>query len=247
MPVKLDSVVRLLNRELSIRKVLDYSRNGLQVRASSKVTRIALAADASMDAFRQAKKRGCDLIIVHHGLFWKGQRDLTGMTKRRVAFLKKGRLSLYAAHLPLDKSIRYGHNAHILRLLGARRRGVFCRVGYIGYLSNARGLDSVARSLNRELGTRCEVWRFGGRKIRSLAVVSGSGGSCMESAIKRHVDLMVTGEVAYKNYYIAKEAGLNVIMAGHYKTETSGVKAIGDLLRKKMDLETIFLDLPTGI
>ncbi len=244
---KLNAVVRLLNKEVKIKSIEDNSRNGLQVRASKSIGKVGLATDACMDSFKAAKRLGCDLLIVHHGIFWKGEKDTMGMNKKRVRFLKKNGISLYAAHLPLDKSRKYGHNTYLFSMLGAKPVAQFGGVGYLGYLSRPRSLDAITKEINLNLGTKCRVWGFGKKKIRRIAAVSGAGSSDIPEAIKKNADLFITGEAFSWMYYTAKECKFNVILAGHYKTETSGVKALGRLLEKKFGLKTVFIDLPTGL
>jgi len=247
MPEKLNTIVRLLNKELKIHDINDYSKNGLQVRASNTINKVGLATDASMETFKVAKALGCDLVIVHHGMFWKGVKDSFGINKRRVSFLKRNHISVYAAHLPLDKSKKYGHNAYLLEILGVKPKIKFSTVGYIGYLNNPKALSVIAANLQRKLGAKCKVWNFGKNKVKKIAALSGSGRSGIPDVLKKKVDLLITGELSYADYYTAKEKRLNVILAGHYKTETSGVKAVGELLRQKYGIKTVFIDLPTGL
>ena len=101
--------------------------------------------------------------------------------------------------------------------------------------------------LERKLGTKCRVWNFGKNKVKRLAIVSGAGSSDIIEAIRKKADLIVTGEVQSWSYHNAKEGKINVILAGHYKTETSGVKAIGKLLEEKFGVKTVFIDVPTGM
>jgi dinuclear metal center YbgI/SA1388 family protein len=247
MAVKLGSIVNSLNKELKAKEIDDQSKNGLQVRASNNIHKVGLATDACMDSFKAAKRLGCDLLIVHHGIIWKGQKDTANITRRRIKFLKENKISLYAAHLPLDKSKKYGHNAYIFKLLNAKPKRTFGSVGYLGDLDKPRSISAISKEIERKLKTHCDVWKFGKDKIRRIAVVSGAGSSFIQDAIKQKVDLFITGETFSWTYYDAKEGKLNVITAGHYKTETSGVVAIGGLLKEKFGLETIFIDLPTGL
>src|SRR5271157_1617537 len=145
MPVRLNSIVRFLNTELKIRSIQDQSRNGLQVRASSAVSKVGLATDASRDTFKMAKSMHCDLLIVHHGILWKGQKDTAGLVKKRKDFLKKAHISLYAAHLPLDKSKKYGHNTYLFKVVGAIPRESFGGVGYLGYLGKMESIGTIAK------------------------------------------------------------------------------------------------------
>lgn len=245
--IKLNSITRLLNKELKISAIKDQSRNGLQVRASTNITKIGLAVDASIDSFREAKRMGCDLLIVHHGLMWEGQKDTANLIKKRTEFLKSNNLSLYAAHLPLDKNIEHGHNSYILKLLHANRIISFGNVGYIGYLKNPKTVKTLINEIERGLNTKCVLWRFGKEKVKKVAVVSGAGSSFILEAIKNKVDLFVTGEVFSWEYNNAKEGKLNVAIAGHYKTETSGVISLGELLKNKFGLKTVFIDMPNGL
>ncbi len=247
MAVKLNSVVRLLNSKLKIREMDDRSRNGLQVRASNDVKKIGLATDACIDTFKKAKVLGCDLVVVHHGIFWKGQPDAAGLVRNRVSFLRKNHISLYAAHLPLDKNMAYGHNAYLLGLFGVKPKGTFGSVGYFGYLDAPMDVNQMVKIAERKLRTKCRVWKFGKNRISKIAAVSGSGSSFILEAIKKDIDMFITGEAPSWSYYDAKEGRLNVMLAGHYRTETSGVKKLGKLLEQEFSLKTVFIDLPTGL
>jgi len=245
--MKLNSIVNFLNRELKVKSIKDRSKNGLQVRASQNINKVGLATDACMDVFRKAKRSKCDLVIVHHGLFWKKQKDVSHITKNRVNFLKKNKISLYAVHLPLDKNIKYGNNTEILRMLSIKPKEIFGGVGYLGYLNKPRNLNSIIKELNKKLSTRCKVLRFGKKNVKKIAVVSGYGAPDVLEAIKKKVDLFITGETSHSYYDEAEEGKINVIFGGHYKTETVGVKALGKLIEKKFNLKTIFIDSPTGL
>ena len=245
---KLNSIVRFLNKELKIIKIRDNSKNGLQVRASENINKVGLATDACMDVFKKAKKLGCDLVIVHHGLFWKKQRDVAGLIKRKVKFLKKNKISLYAVHLPLDKNKKYGNNIILFKLLNANPKRLFLGVGYFGYFKKSRNLNSITKELEKKIKTKCVVWKFGKKKIKKVAIVSGyGGGQDIPEAVKKGADVFITGEVSHGSYHRAKEGKINVIAAGHYKTETIGVKALGDLLKQKFNLKTVFIYSPTGM
>jgi dinuclear metal center YbgI/SA1388 family protein len=244
---KLNSIVKFLNRELKIKSIKDESINGLQVRASDKIERVGLSVDACMDVFEKAKKLKCELIIVHHGLFWKGVKGAEILTKPKVNFLKKNKVSLYAVHLPLDKHFKYGNNVMLFKMLNIKPKEIFYEVGYLGYLKRVRNINSIAKELESKLYARCKVWRLGKTKIKRIAIVSGSGGRSISEAVKKKVDLLITGEISHGSYRLAKDARLSMITAGHYKTETVGVKALRSLLEKKFKLKTVFIDNPTGM
>jgi dinuclear metal center YbgI/SA1388 family protein len=250
--MRLNTIVRFLNKELKVRSIPDASRNGLQVRASSEVKMIGFAVDACMETFEKAVARKCDLLVVHHGLFWKGQGDESGQRKKRTAFLKRKRLSLYAAHLPLDRHEQHGNNAKLSEMIGLTHRKRFGKykgnyIGYKGKLRKSTTRDALVRSLNRKLKTKCAVIPFGPGRIRTIGVVSGGGVSLRQQAVKEKLDCFVTGDSGHDFYHVAKEGRLNVVMAGHYATETLGVKALMLLLKEKFNIQTAFIDTPTGM
>jgi dinuclear metal center YbgI/SA1388 family protein len=245
--VKLNTIVKFLNNELKIKSIKDESFNGLQVRASNEIERVGLSVDACMDVFEKAKKLRCDLIIIHHGIFWKKYKEYINLIKKKVSFLKKNKISIYAAHLPLDKHFKYGNNSNLFRMLNIEPKELFGGVGYLGYFKKSRNIDSIVKELENKLKTKCKVWKFGKTNIKRIAIVSGYGVSEISEAIKKKVDLLVVGEASHGSYLRAKDGKLSMIIAGHYKTETVGVKALGLLLEKKFNVKTAFIDNPTGM
>jgi dinuclear metal center YbgI/SA1388 family protein len=244
---RLNSIVRFLNKELQVRKIKDFSKNGLQVRASNEISKVGLSVDAWMDVFKKAKKLKCDLLIAHHGMLWKKPKELAHTIKKKTVYLKKNKISLYGVHLPLDKHKKYGNSVLLFKLLNAKPKELFGEVGYLGYFEKPRSIDSIAEELDRKLKTRCMVWRFGKSNIKKIAIVSGGGKDYLPEAIRKNVDLFITGEVSHGTFRIASDSKISVIAAGHYKTETVGVKALGLLLNKKFKLKTVFIDSPTGL
>lgn len=247
MMVKLNAIVKFLDKELKIRKIKDECKNGLEIRASEKINKVGLATDACLDVFIKAKKLRCNLIIVHHGLFWKDKKDLYNFTTKRVSFLKKNKISLYAAHLPLDINKKYGNNSNILRLIDVEPKAIFGGVGYLGYLKKPRDVNSIVKVLENKLETRCKVLRFGKSKVKKIAIMTGYGSPDVPEAIKKNVDLFITGEATHGAFHRAKEGKINLIFAGHYKTETLGLKLLGNLLEETFKLKTVFIDSPTGL
>lgn len=247
MMVKLNTIVRFLNKELNVRKIKDSSRNGLQVRGKAEIKRIAFCVDACMELFEKAKQKKCDLVVVHHGLLWKGKKK----DVKRINFLKKNKTSLYGCHLPLDLNEKYGNNIEICRVLGLSRIKKFGRykgvnIGYAGELE-AVNFNSLIKRLNKSLKTKCKYLKFGKNKIKRIGVVSGGGADTISEAIEKKLDCLLTGEYSHGRYHQAKEGKINIIAAGHYKTEIFGVKALIGLLKQKFNIETVFIDIPTGL
>ncbi len=247
--VRLMEVARFLNSVLKPRSVHDRSRNGLQFKGKAEVKKIAFAVDASMQSFEMAKKAKADLIVVHHGIIWKGHHHDKTFSKR-MEFLKKNNISLYASHLPLDKHPMYGHNIQIAWRLGLtdiKPFGVY-KGQTIGYEGISRSsLSKMKSCLDNTFGVKSKLYDFSGGKSRKVAVVSGGGASLLGEAAEKKINCLVTGEFGHENYSVAREGKVSVIQAGHYATETVGVKVLEKLLKQKFNIETVFLDIPTGL
>ena len=250
--VKINTIVGFLDRYLEIDSIKDSSWNGLQYEGTQEISIILFTADAGIETFNQAVALKANLIVVHHGIFWKTMDPrLIGALKKRVEVLWRHDISLYAAHLPLDRHRVVGNSAQLLKLLGARIRSEFCKiegksVGWIGEFNRAVPLKEIERKLCRGLHTQCTVLPFGKRKVKTVAVVSGGGGRAFHEAVSAGVDLFLTGEIA-DLYHAAKDAGIHVLFGGHHATEILGVKALSALIRKKFKVKTVFIDIPTGL
>jgi len=248
--VLLKEIVEFLDGELGIKDVEDSSNNGLQVEGKKEIKKIAFAVDACMEVFEKAKD--FDMIIIHHGISWDDSlKYLTGINYSRVKFLIENNISLYAAHLPLDKHPKHGNNAEFCRIFGLKHIHGFGdyhkqMIGFAGEKEIA--LKDFVKEINKKLNSSCKVFDFGKKQIKKIAVVSGNGGSSIVTeAVSKGFDCIVTGEAGHSSYHIAKEGNLNVIAAGHYATETLGVKALMNILKDKFDVEVKFIDAPTGL
>ena len=252
--VKLNEIVKFLDEFLFINEIPDSSNNGLQVQGNEKVTKVAVCVDACISAFEKAKEQGAELIICHHGLSWKDSlKYITNNNYKRISYLIKNGISLYAAHLPLDMHKQIGNNilfAKMLKLVNIKPFGRFEKyfIGYKGEFEISQNIDNVIAIINKNLNTSFKVLPFGNHNIKTVAIISGKGGSDMlKEAINDNIDLFITGEISHGHYHIAKEGNINVIAAGHYKTETLGVKAIASVLKHKFDIDYVFIDVPTGL
>jgi dinuclear metal center YbgI/SA1388 family protein len=230
----------------------DPSNNGLQVEGRSSVRRVAMGVDACLALFTQAAAAGADFVIVHHGLSWGGGiRRLTGTAGARVRALMRHGLSLYASHLPLDAHPRLGHNAVIARGLGLRTRRPWFEyegacIGCRGDLPAPATPAALAARLGRLLGATVEHVGAGAARIRRVGVVSGGGGDAIETAARDGLHCLVTGELGHSDIHVAREAGLHVLAAGHYRSEIPGLLALGDRIRRRFRIPCDFFDLPTG-
>jgi len=240
-------IAGLLNRTLRVRKIKDSSVNGLQVRSrrGGQIQRVGFAVDACISTFQKASGLDVDLLVVHHGIKWRPQKDRE-LERRRTVYLKKHGMALYAAHLPLDLHEEYGNNIQLCRLLDVQDPRKFGRyhgvkIGYAGTFSRATGLDDVAEKLEKRLRSSCRVHRFGKDRIRSIGIISGGGGGMLKEACESMLDCFLVGEIDLAVYNGAREYGMNLIVAGHYATETLGVRALMPLVKDTFGVDTVFV------
>jgi dinuclear metal center YbgI/SA1388 family protein len=249
--MKTRALVAFLDELLNIKDISDTSQNGLQIENSGDVKKIGLAVDASAASFQKAKELNVDFLLVHHGIFWDKPMTLTGVLYQRVKILMDADIALYGAHLPLDMHPELGNNAQVQKVLGWPVVGDFGDF-HGNILGKAIRFDKpvilleIAEQLAEKLHCEPLIWDFGPNTIQYMGYVSGGGIKMLEQAIDARMDLYITGEPSHSIYWEAREAGINVILAGHYATETLGVKAVGERIRETFKLDVVFIDLPTG-
>ena len=233
---------------------VDASANGLQVGPSAGELRtVAFAVDAAVATVRGAVERDADALVVHHGLSWGGFERVTDRTYRRMAPLIENGIPLYVSHLPLDGHQQLGNAAGVADLFDLEDREPFGRLGpeHVGQRGRAPDPLSV-EAVRDELagldtgGRSPRVLDFGPEEIRDVAIVTGSGADWLAEAEAVGADALITGEGKQKLYHEAREAGVNVFLAGHYATETFGVRALRSLA-EEWGLETTYVDHPTGL
>src|SRR3989338_5494063 len=160
-------ITNFLDKWLNIAEVEDTSNNGLQVEGKKTVNKVGFAVDACLDVFEKAKKEGCDLIVVHHGLSWKDSLShITDINADRVRFLMKNDISLYGVHLPLDKHNEVGNNIQLCRLFSIKNVKEFGEyhgfpIGFIGELEKSKALNELIKEVESKLDTKCNVLNFG--------------------------------------------------------------------------------------
>ncbi len=247
-----DELVAFLDEYLNILAYPDKSSNGLQVEGKAEVKRVAFAVDTTLRTIERAAKAGADMMVVHHGMIWGGLGYITGIHYRRLKALMESGINLYAAHLPLDAHPEVGNNVELLRLLSIEPRGPFgeyrgLSVGFYGEFSKPQPIEKVAQIIAERLDTTVKTYEFGAREIKTVGTVSGAGAFALEEAHRKGIDLLVTGEFTHADYLTAIDLPQSVLVAGHYKTETLGVKALMEVVRTKLGLEVFFIDEPTGL
>lgn len=250
--MEIEELVRYLDEFLAIDQTPDYkpAHNGLQVEGRRQIHKIAVAVDACLATIGRAVASDADLLITHHGLFWGKTAPLTGTYYRRVELLVKNDLPLYSCHLPLDAHLEVGNCAVLARMLGLEL------IGRFGWYEGAPiGVRAEADLTREELVERVRaaldieplLIATGPERCVEIGVVTGGAGDWICQAADEGLDTYITGEGAHHTYFDAEERGINVIYAGHYATETVGVKALAAHLAERFGLETLFLDHPTGL
>ena len=249
----LKKIVNYLDRYLNVHTVQDSCWNGLQFEGVQKVKKILFAVDAGAETFEKAVHERAEMIVVHHGHFWSQLNpSFTGLNKKRLDILYQNNLSLYASHLPLDMHKTVGNNARLIKTIGARIKDKFAyyegqKISFTGVFRKPTAINTIEKQLNNSLNTTCTTLPFGNKKIRTVGVVSGScSHTHIDEAIKLGLDLFITGE-SKDVYHLSKDAAINIIFAGHHASETVGVKALSEYVRKKMRVKTLFVDIPTGL
>lgn len=249
---KLQAIAGFLDRELRIGDYDDSSNNGLQVENSGDVRKICCGVDATLKFFQEARRRKAELVICHHGLSWRDSlKRITGLNYRRVGYLIKNDMALYGCHLPLDGHQRHGNNMLIAKAIGLTHLGKFARhggveIGVVGTLARPIPYERFKKQIRRLMDNPLRTMDFGKRTIRTVAVVSGGAAGDIAEAREKGADVFLSGEPTLAAYGDAQDCGINAVFAGHYATETFGVKALAALLKRKFRVDTEFLDLGIG-
>ncbi len=236
---------------LDIAEIQDSANavNGLQVQNKGDIKKIGLAVDACLATIAMAKDTGCQMMFVHHGLFWGGNQPLRGKHFEKIAMLIENDIALYSAHLPLDMHPALGNNralADLIGLEGLEPFGVYSgqKIGLKGTLP-ALPASELKQRLEERLGAR--VLLAGDRTVQSVGLVTGGAGDILRQAVEEGLDCYITGEGGNHNFHEAEEGDCALLLAGHYATETGGIKSVGKHLKERFGTEFVFLDYPTGM
>lgn len=246
-------VIDYLDNYLRIGEIEDYGPQGLQVEAENEeIGRIALSVDVAPAIIAAAANWKADMLLVHHGVLWRDVERIAGPLGQRVRLLLKHGINLYAAHLPLDAHPVVGNNAVLARLLGVEIERWWCApkgtpIGVIGSVATGTTLDELVGQINEQLNTEARVLAHGPTQVGTIAIISGFGADEVADANALGADTLLTGETSHAHYWAAADHGMNVIYAGHYATETVGVRALGQHLADHLGVQTKFFDFPTAM
>jgi len=245
----IDDLIRALDELLDPAAFDDYGPNGLQVPGPSEVRRVVTGVSAQRPLAERAVELGAELVLVHHGLFWKFLPvGLTPVLAERLRPLFKHDVGLAAYHLPLDAHPEVGNNALLAAGLGCAEHEAFATIGRAGTFAGdgiaAAGLFARVEELTQRPPL---VFDTGPERVRRIAIVSGAGASRLPLAVAEGFDAFLTGEPSEHVMADAREAGIHFIAAGHYATETFGVRALGELLAERFGIDHQFVDLPNPV
>ncbi len=235
-----------LNGLLNPQAFKDYGPNGLQIEGRREIRRLVSGVTASLDLIDSAIDAGADALLVHHGLFWRGQDGrLTGWLKARIARLMAHEVNLFAYHLPLDAHESLGNNAQLGERLGLRADGRFGEqdLGFVGVAAEP-DLGRFAQRVEATLGRAPLVLPGDGRALRRIAWCTGGAQGYFEAAIDASADAFVTGEVSEPQAHLARETGVAFLACGHHATERYGAPAVAAEVARRFGLTHEFIDLP---
>ncbi|MGH2996083.1 MAG: Nif3-like dinuclear metal center hexameric protein [Gaiellaceae bacterium] len=242
-------IVAWADEYLDLASYPDYGPIGLQVAGADEVAKIACGVSASRELFERATAAGAQLVLVHHGLFWeKDTRVIGPVMRERLRALFDADLSLAAYHLALDAHPEVGNNALLADELGVEKERRFADgLGFGGRLSEPLPLSAFAERVQEKLGRMPLVFSYGPEELQTVAICSGGAARYLADAAAEGYDCFVTGEADEPTKHAAKESGLHFVAAGHYATETLGIRALAAKLAEQFGLEWEFVDLPNPV
>ena len=254
--VPISSLLDDLDRLLEPSSYSDYGPNGLQVPGPDEVARVVTGVSAQLELFERAAELDAQLVLVHHGLFWDFLP--AGLSRRQLERLRPllvGGIALAAYHLPLDAHPEVGNNALLADALGCAGHEPFAEhrgraVGRLGRFGEPEGIPvgELIERVTAACGGREPLLQGAGpERVRRIGIVSGSAADSLDEAVARGCDAFLTGEPREHVMADAREAGVHFIAAGHYATETHGVRALGDRLAERFGIDHVFVDIPNPV
>ena len=235
----------------------DISLNGLQVQnedENAPISKVAFAVDACQETVEKAIEQNADVLIVHHGFFWGKPLALKGAHYKTIKMMMDNNLALYASHIPLDANKEVGNNYGLARKIGLEEESLSefglwrgMKIGVKGSFAQGITLEMIEDRLFQNGEEPLSILPFGKNEIKTVGIISGGAAEEVEDAIAENLDLYITGEVTHQIYHLCQENRINFIAGGHYNTETMGVSLLKKLIEEETNLETVFIDAPTGL
>jgi dinuclear metal center YbgI/SA1388 family protein len=248
-----DEIVAFCDELLDAGAWDDYGPNGLQVTGREEVERVATGVSAHRELFERAAEAGAGMVLCHHGIFWRSTPQAIGPQMRtRLEVLFGADMSLAAYHLPLDAHPEVGNNALICAALGLRRGEPFAEaggrpVGFVGEADEPLALDELVARCRAAFGRDPLVFAAGDGQVRRVGIVSGGGGPSIADAARLGLDALVTGEPEEPSMADARESGVSFVAAGHYATETFGIRRLGEVVAERFGVAHDFVEIPNPV
>jgi dinuclear metal center YbgI/SA1388 family protein len=248
-----DRIIAFLDDLLATGSIRDFQPQGLQVEGKAEVAKVAVGVSASVELFSRAVDEGADLVICHHALFWDSDsRVVRGGLRERLRLLIEHEITLLGYHMVLDAHEEHGNNAIIARELGLSDVGPFGE--YDGVALGRRGRfdppvahDTLRRKVTEVFGGEPLIFPFGPDPVRTIGVISGAAPQDLHQAIALGLDAFLTGEPREFVQETAREEKVTFVAAGHYATETFGVRSLGERLEQEFGLPWTFIDVPNPV
>jgi dinuclear metal center YbgI/SA1388 family protein len=244
-------IISALNKWLEPSAFNDYCPNGLQVEGNDQISHVVSGVTASMALIEQAIEQQADMLLVHHGYFWKGEQPvLIGMKYRRIKALIANNINLVAYHLPLDFHQLLGNNASLAKKLDFTITGQFGGgarpLGMVGELSQVMTGGELAEHIVQRLGRKPQHI-VADKLIKTVAWCTGAAQGYIDEAIAVGVDAYISGEISEPTFHSAREGGIHYFGAGHHATERFGVQSLGRQLAQTFDIKHTFIDMPNPV
>lgn len=248
--MKLKELTHYTGEILQVERYRDYCPNGLQVEGGQEVSKIVAGVTASMDLLEAAHAASADVILVHHGYFWRNEdARVIGMKRARLKFLLEHDISLLAYHLPLDAHLEYGNNVQLAKKLGFQLEGWAGEQNIIahGTLVSPFTLEALGANIGQQLNRTPLLIGNLNKKIKRVAWCTGAAQDYIEQAIDLGVDAFISGEISERTVHLARESDVAYISAGHHATERYGVQALGEHLATHFNLGYEFIDIDNPV
>ncbi len=245
-----EQLTRHLDELLDAARYRDYCPNGLQVEGRANVARIVAGVTASQALIEVAIARNADVLLVHHGWFWRGEEVCVTATRRtRLKSLLESDINLIAYHLPLDAHAELGNNAQLARCLGWTVDGRFGDqdIACHGRLPQAMTLADLGRAIGQKLMREPLLIGEAERQVSRVAWCTGAAQGFFENAVNVGADVFVSGEISEQTVHLARESGVAYIAAGHHATERYGVQALSAHLAERFGLDCEFVDIDSPV
>ena len=250
---KLQDIIQWCDQTLKSSEFKDYAPNGLQIEGKTEVRKILAAVTASQDAIDAAIRENADLLLVHHGYFWKGEAyPITGMRGKRIKSLIQHDISLLAYHLPLDSHPSLGNNAAIADLLKLERIEALDPserhpIGNIGYLKQPMPVEEFKKFVSEKLKFDAIHLPADKNMIEKVGFCTGGAQDFIVKAAEQGCDAYISGEVSERTFYEAKELGVHYFACGHHATERYGAQRLGQAISEQFDIEYVYFELNNPI